>query len=59
MNPAIVIGEDIERADRATGGHLKESRNFLTGVKLTKARGTTGGRTPDPNSRTETPHTPG
>ncbi len=32
----VQIGQDIERDDRATGAHLKESRNFLTGVKLTE-----------------------
>jgi hypothetical protein len=30
----VLIGEDINRADRATGAHSYESSNFLTGIKL-------------------------
>jgi hypothetical protein len=33
----VLIGEDIERFDRATGSRLRKSSNFLTGIKLTEA----------------------
>ncbi len=32
----VLIGEDINRTDRATGANSYESRNFLTGIKLTE-----------------------
>lgn len=32
----VLIGQDIERDDRATGAHRRESSNFLTGIKLTE-----------------------
>ena len=33
----VLIGEDIERFDRATGSRLHKSSNLLTGIKLTEA----------------------
>jgi hypothetical protein len=33
----VLIGEDIERFDRATGSRLRESSNLLAGIKLTEA----------------------
>lgn len=35
-NRMPLIGEDIVRFDRATGAHLRESRNFITGIKVTE-----------------------
>lgn len=35
-NRMVLIGEDIERFDRATGAHRRESANFLTGVRLSR-----------------------
>jgi hypothetical protein len=35
-NRLILIGEDINRSDRATGAHSYETSNFLTGIKLTE-----------------------
>ncbi len=37
-NHVVLIGEDIERYDRATGARLRESSNFLTGIKLTEGK---------------------
>lgn len=33
----VLIGEDIELFDRATGSRLRKSSNLLTGIKLTEA----------------------
>jgi hypothetical protein len=33
----VLIGEDIEHFDRATGARLRESSNLLAGIKLTEA----------------------
>lgn len=36
LNRFVLIGEDVETRDRATGATTRESSNFLTGVKLTE-----------------------
>lgn len=33
-NRVVLIGQDIQRSDRATGAELRESSNFLTGIKI-------------------------
>jgi hypothetical protein len=37
LRRVVLIGEDIERFDRATGSRLRESSNLLAGIKLTEA----------------------